>query len=243
MNSYVLTISYDGSRYFGWQKTKAGPTIQESLERAIAQITEESVIPEAASRTDRGVHATGQVVSFTLQKSRDPDVFLKELNAVLLQDIRVLKLERASSNFHPTLQARHKEYHYRICLGAVQNPVWRSYSWHFPAPIDLDRMQKVSLQFLGTQDFSALANRSEKNSICSLTAIRFECLEDQRLQIAMRGDRFLYKMARNLAGTLLYIGCKKIPAHCIPTLLLSKDRKQAGITAPAHGLFLYRVEY
>ena len=240
---YLTTLSYDGTRYLGWQKTKMGPSIQDSLEQAIRQITQETSLPEAASRTDRGVHAEGQVVLFSLSTSWERASLQKALNAVLPLDIRVKTLKEAPPSFHPSVQAKGKEYHYRICLGPVQEPHNRSYSWHFKRPLDLKKMEQGAEALLGTRDFSALANEPEENPICTLTQISFVPLERNRLQICLQGNRFLYKMARNLAGTLLYMGCGKLPADCIPALLASKDRKAAGMTAPAHALFLHRVDY
>ncbi len=234
---YKLIISYDGTRYFGWQKTNVGPTIQEELQKAVAKITQETAVPEAASRTDRGVHAKGQVVHLSLQK----EIALRSLNAVLPSDIRVLELEPAA--FHATLDAVKKEYHYHLCLGAVQDPIHRLYSWHTRYPLDLEKMRRASKDLLGTHDFSAFANEPEENPHCSLESIQIEELPGERLQIALIGNRFLYKMARNLSGTLVYIGCGKLPLDCIPSLLASRDRKAAGITAPAHGLVLQKVFY
>ena len=240
---YQLTVSYDGTHYFGWQKTRQGPSIQETLESALKKVTGETAAPEAASRTDRGVHATGQRIAFSLEKEWEPERLLAALNAVLPRDIRIQALEKASPSFHPTLQARGKEYHYWVCKGDVQDPRFRLYSWHFRRSLDLSLMEKGAKDLLGTHDFTAFANEEKENPICTLAEIAFIPQEKARLQISLKGDRFLYKMVRNIAGTLLYIGCGKLPPGCIPSLLKSRDRKQAGMTAPAHGLFLHRVEY
>ena len=240
----IITLAYDGTHYFGWQKTKMGPSIQETLETATLQITQERVIAEAASRTDRGVHAKGQVVAFSLQNRWwDPLVLQKALNALLPQDIRVTTVHTASPLFHPTLQARYKEYHYFLCLGSVQNPAWRRYSWHFHSPVNREWVEEAASHLLGTHDFRTFTNTPTKNPICTLSSIRYTPLEGQRLRISLQGDRFLYKMVRNLVGTLLYIGCGKLPRGAIPSLLQAKDRKRAGMTAPPQGLFLHRVEY
>lgn len=243
MPSYKLILSYDGGPYFGWQKTRMGPSIQEMLEKALFQLAQETCKPEAASRTDRGVHAEGQVVQFYLKKSFSPFALKQALNAHLPVQIRVLEAQEIDSAFHPTLDASHKEYHYNLCLGPVQLPFYRLYSWHFPRPLDFEKMQQASFDLLGTHDFSALANEKEENPICTLEAIRFVSLPEERLQIQMVGNRFLYRMARNLAGTLVYIGCGKLSETIVPSLLAGKKRKEAGMTAPAHGLCLHRVFY
>lgn len=233
---FKALLSYDGTRYFGWQKTKAGPTIQEELAKALFQITREKVHPEAASRTDRGVHAEGQVIQFTLKQPLAPQKLLKALNACLPKDIRVLNI--SLEEFHPTLDAILKEYHYRICQGEVQDPTLRLYSWHLRYPLDREKIERAIPHLIGAHDFTAFANAPEKNPICTIESILF----DGKL-FRIRGNRFLYKMVRNLVGTLVYIGCGKLSEKTLPSLLLSKDRKQAGMTAPAHGLYLHQVFY
>jgi len=238
MFHYRVILSYDGTRYFGWQKTRMGPSIQESLEMALARLEPGGVATEAASRTDRGVHANGQVVSFLLQKEWEPERLRKALGAHLPADIRVKEVHRVPPDFHPTLQAHRKEYRYRLALEAVPLPMERLYSWHIKAPLDLLLMQKRAQSLLGTHDFTSFANEPEKDPICTLDTI-----EVMQSEIRIRGNRFLYKMVRNLVGTLVYIGCGKLSPDCLPTLLGLRDRTQAGVTAPAHGLFLHRVEY
>ncbi len=232
---YKAIIAYDGTRYFGWQKTVTGPSIQEELENAIRQITGELATPEAASRTDRGVHAEGQVIQFALQKQVEHQRLLRGLNAVLPTDIRVLEL--APQEFHPTLDAVGKEYRYRICQDPVQDPTLRLYSWHIPHGLDRAKMELAAKDLIGTYDFTAFANEGEKNPICTIESIEFDGI------FRIRGDRFLYKMVRNLVGTLIYVGRTKLAADSIPAILASKDRKNAGITAPAHGLYLHQVFY
>jgi tRNA pseudouridine38-40 synthase len=233
---YKAIICYDGTRYFGWQKTASGPSIQEELEKALRKITGEITFPEAASRTDRGVHAEGQVIQFALKKTIDPKRLLRGLNAVLPDDIRVLELK--PQQFHPTLDALGKEYHYRICQAAAQNPTLRLYSWHLRNPLNQNHINEAALGLLGRHDFTAFANEEEKDPFCTLESITFD-----GCYFRIRGNRFLYKMVRNLVGTLVYIGCGKLPPDAIASILSSKDRKKAGITAPAHGLYLHQVFY
>lgn len=243
--NFRLLLSYDGTAYFGWQKTEKGPTIQETLAKALYVLSPNSSLPEAASRTDKGVHAEGQVVSFSLPHDKPiaPHTLQKALNAHLPADIRVLNVESVPDTFHPTLDAKKKEYRYRICLSGIQNPIYRLYSWSFRYLLKIEKMECAAQALIGTHDFSALANETEKNPICTIETIEIAQLAENRLEIAIRGDRFLYKMMRNLVGTLLYIGSGKLPDGCIQTLLASKDRKEAGMTAPAHGLTLSKVFY
>lgn len=242
MARYKLTLSYDGTAYFGWQKTRMGPSIQETLAHAIFQIAPGAPLPEAASRTDRGVHAEGQIVSIDLQKDWESKQLRQALNAHLPSDVRIFCVERAEADFHPTLQATGKEYRYHLCLGPVQDPIHRLYSWAHP-PLDLHRMKKAAADLLGTLDFSAMAGEAKKNPICTIQQIDLTPLPGERLEISVFGNRFLYKMARNIVGTLVAIGKGKLPVDCLPELLASRDRKRAGMTAPAHGLTLFRVHY
>jgi tRNA pseudouridine38-40 synthase len=219
-----------------------GPSIQEALTKAIQSACQEEVIPEAASRTDRGVHAEGQSIAFSLQKPWEPSRLLCAMNAHLPKDIRVTQIKTASPDFHPTLQAKSKEYHYRISPQPFQAPIDRLYAWHFPHPLQIDLMEKAGQLLLGAHDFSSFTSIRPKNPICTLFSIELS-FPERRLQIGLKGDRFLYKMARTLAGTLVYVGCGKMPLESIPGLLSSPDRKKGGVTAPAHGLFLKHVLY
>lgn len=234
--SFKATLTYDGTHYFGWQKTKSGPSIQETIEQAIHSITQERGIVEAASRTDRGVHARGQVIQFTLEKKWDLFVLQKALNARLPPDIRLIELSYCS--FHPTLDCLGKEYRYHLTLGPVQEPTKRLYAWHIPYLLDRNAILEASGYLIGKQDFSALANEPKDNPICHLETIQFK-----NDTFVFRGDRFLYKMVRNLVGLLIQVGRKKILPSQIPSILASRDRKQSAMTAPAHGLYLHQVFY
>ncbi len=225
---YKLTVAYDGTRYFGWQKTKSGPTIQEAIQKAIQEISQEDSLPEAASRTDRGVHAQGQVIAFSLKKQWNSDSLRNALNAKLPPDIRVKSVESVAANFHPTLDALEKEYPYSLCLKDTSDLTHRLYSWAVRSPISLKIMEQAIPSILGTRDFSSLANEPEKNPICTLREIHLLPLLDQRLKIVMKGDRFLYKMARNIAGALVDLGRRKIPPHALPEILSGRDRKKLG---------------
>ncbi len=231
-----MLVSYLGTNYFGWQKTKSGPSIQEEIEVACSRILQEKVFCEAASRTDRGVHAKGQIVQFYTAKKILLERLRRGLNAVLPPDIRVLETEYVE--FHPTLDALSKTYHYDLCLGVVQDPFYRHLSWHYPYPIDELAMRQTIDKLIGTRDFTAFTTERKKNPICTLSNIELIPLGKQRLRIALSGDRFLYKMARTIAGTLANIGSGKLAP-----LGEIADRTKAGVTAPSHGLTLYKVYY
>jgi tRNA pseudouridine38-40 synthase len=238
-----IILAYDGTRFFGWQKTKTGPSVQEELEKAIQHILNTPLSTEAASRTDRGVHAKGQIAHFRTDQTIEARQFQRALNAVLPREISVQDVEIVDDSFHPTLNAISKEYHYWICNSPIQLPMNRLYSWHIHHPLDLASMQRAALDFLGTHDFSAFSNEPEDHAIRTIEHIAIQPSESGRIRIEIRADRFLYKMVRNIVGTLAYIGLQKLSIDSIPQILASKMRKNGGITAPAHGLFLMEVFY
>lgn len=235
---YKALLSYDGTNYFGWQKTKTGPSIQEAVEKALSRITQQSTSLTAASRTDRGVHAKGQVVQFSLTDQWDTKALKLALNGVLPVDIRVLEIHKM--NFHPTLDAITKEYHYRLCLDKVQDPHERFYSWHIYHSLNPKLIEIEAQELLGTHNFSAFCNRDEEgedNPICTIEKMEFD-----GATFKIRGNRFLHKMVRNLVGSLVYSATGRVSVN-MKELLASKDRKMGGITAPAHGLYLHEVSY
>lgn len=246
MLNIKLIIAYFGSAYLGWQKTKLGTSIEETLEQALAKILQQEVKLQAASRTDAGVHAAGQVVNFLLQKPFDLRRLKGSLNGLLPKDIAVLTIEEMPQDFHPTLHTVKKEYGYQICNRPIQLPFHRKTSWHFPYPIDIEAMRRGSTHLLGSHDFSTFCNDLkswDRNPICHLEKIEIAGVSPNRFEVTMTGDHFLYRMARNIAGTLAYVGCGKLDGDRLPQILKDKDRTQAGITAPSHGLTLKRVFY
>ena len=241
-----LTIAYLGTAFAGWQKTKMGLSIEEILEKTLQQILQHEVRLQAASRTDAGVHAEGQVVNFTTQKSLCLNTLQHRLNRMLPKEISVFSAEQMPSDFHPTLSCLKKEYWYELCYGTSQMPFVRHISWHFPYSLDVEQMKKAAEHLIGTYDFSSFCNDRalwDRDPVCCVEKIEILIQPEKRLKICIIGNHFLYKMMRNIVGTLAYVGCGKILADQIPMILASKDRTLAGVTAPAHGLILKRVFY
>lgn len=246
MNNIKLTIAYDGTHYKGWQKTKDGASIEGTLQATLEQILQHPVVLQASSRTDAGVHAQGQVVNFFSAKLPTAfDKFTISLNGLLPKDIVVLASELAETSFHPTTDAIGKEYHYYTCCTPVQMPRDRFYSWHYHYPVDLALMQKAAAILCGGHDFSTFCNKQKRQAyshyVREILTIDIQPLGGGRYRFVIRGNSFLHKMVRNLVGTLIYIGRGKIDIETLPAILNSKDRTTAGVTAPAHGLFLHRV--
>jgi len=242
-NNTKLIVAYDGSNYLGYQDNQTDtPTIESQLRSSLEKILQEKITLQAASRTDKGVHANGQVINFFSHKVFDLNNLIFRLNQCLPKDIRVLDAKKMPYEFHPTLQAKAKTYLYYINTQKVYMPHINGYSWHIYKDLNIDAMKTCSQYFIGKLDFSAFTNRVEENNIREILDIKL-IYKDPLITIQIYGVSFLYKMVRNIVGTLLYVGLEKIKTEEIKNILTSKDRKLAGPTAPAHGLFLDRVEY
>lgn len=246
MKNIVLTLSYEGLNFLGYQKNKAGPSIEEALEKALFQILQEKPILQAASRTDKGVNAFNQIVNFYCRKDLDLKKMLFSLNQLLPKEIRVRKICTKPLNFHPTLSAKAKEYHYFISNNAAPDPYASYYSWHVPFLLDLSLMKQGAQKLIGVHDFLGFSNQKpSKKDIKTIKTIFDIAITKKNglITIKIKGDNFLYKMARNIVGTLVYVGCSKLPLPIMDEILVKKDRKMAGLTAPACGLFLYKIYY
>lgn len=247
MYNIRLTVAYDGRRFLGWQKTRMGPSVQESIEVILEQMLQEKVELQAASRTDAGVHAHGQVVNFLTNRQVDPSRFLKSLNKMLPRDIAILTLDLVPDHFHPTLDCVEKEYRYFISNALVQPPEKRFYSWHCPEILDKKAMIQAASHLIGTHDFSAFCNVKKnevyESHVREVTKITMIEQDPHHFYFKICGKSFLYKMVRNIVGTLVYVGKGKLDQEQIPFLLQNRDRKLIGITAPAHALSLYHLKY
>jgi tRNA pseudouridine38-40 synthase len=246
----VLIIAYDGTAYYGWQKTKEGPSIEASLQAVLHQMFQEPIHLQAASRTDRGVHAEWQVVDFVTSKPwKNFRRLVVSLNELLPPDIRCrYAFEAPTEGFHPTLDVVKKTYRYLISTGPVQLPLLRLTHWHVHFPLDLSLFCESAHLFIGTKDFRGLCNRranlKEEDTVRTVYSVQAQ--EDrlaQTLTIFIEADHFLYKMARNIVGTMVWIARGKIPIESIARALQGRKRSVAGVTAPAHGLSLVDVGY
>ena len=246
MRSLLLTIAYEGTDYVGWQRqpASAGVSVQGLIEEAHAQFAGHASVA-GASRTDAGVHALAQAATVTSHAPQTVDVIRRAMNAKLPEDVRVLDVKEMPRGFHARYHAKGKSYRYRIDTAAVQMPFQRRYAWHLPFPYDLQAMRDAAARFVGRHDFAALQASGSDVLGTVRTLTRVDVLEqrDGTLAIEVEGDGFLRHMVRSLAGTLMEVGHGRRPAHAIDTLLASRDRTQAGRTAPAHGLFLVQVSF
>lgn len=235
-----LTCSYDGTRYLGWQKSRSGPSIESELEAVLEKILQHPVKLSAASRTDRGVHAVEQVISFRAKKIPS----LISLVRLLPKDITVTKVEEVDPDFHATLHAKSKIYRYQLTSKPFQIPLNRLYEWHYPYQLDIDLMRQGAKFLIGTHDFKALTNKRAdedyESTVRTLSSILIEEPSRQNYVITVTGKSFLYKMVRNIVGLLLFVGRGEIHPKEVPNLLKSLDRKKCPVSAAAHGLTLLR---
>jgi len=245
MQKYKLLIAYKGTHYSGWQKQKNSSTIQEKIEAALYHIINQNVSVTGAGRTDAGVHARGQVAHITLNKLRYSQKQLQEhLNTILPEDIRILSIKKVPKTFHARFSAKEKIYTYHISLSPEQSPFLREYSLHLPITLEYNKILTALPYFIGKKNFTAFSNKIPQGTIPykTLYEISFFCSKDN-FSLRFRGDGFLYKMIRNITGTLICIGKNKIHPTHIPEIFEKMERKHAGETLPPHGLFFDSVLY
>jgi len=248
MIKFKLTIAFDGTAYEGWQVQKVGTGVQEKVEAALAKLFPTAPRVHSSSRTDTGVHALGMVAHFEVPRAglrMTPRKLLLALNAHLPDDVRVMAVAHASEKFHARFDARGKQYRYAVWNHAAMNPLLRTIAWHVTRPLDVKAMRAAALLFVGKHDFQSFAANpgyAKKTTIRTLTRCDIKKSGPQ-LTFIIEGDGFLYKMCRGIVGTLVQVGLGKFPAAEIKTMLAKRDRRVAGMTAPAHGLGLWKVFY
>lgn len=262
MPHWKATLAYDGTAYFGWQVQPGRNTVQGTLADALAHLTGEQVLPQGSGRTDTGVHALGQVASFSLAAEIPTANLLRALNRALPVSIRVVDLVDAPPEFHARHSARRKTYEYRILprtteLETICSPFLAPYVWVSPRALDLSLLQEAAAAVIGTHDFSSFAavnpdqaTRQQSLSEAAVAPCNIRTIFDSRwslgdglLRYRVTGDGFLHHMVRNLVGTFVEVGAGRMAADAVPGILAAKNRSAAGPTAPAQGLFLYEVEY
>lgn len=245
MPNYKLTLCYDGTRYRGWQRQgNTLNTIQEKVESALSRILNQPVETAASGRTDAGVHARAQIVSFRAKTDRTPEAILAELRAALPADIGAVSLSEAPPRFHARLNAKGKTYVYRVWNSDAPDVFERRYRVPEPRALDLDAMRKAASALCGEHDYTSFCSdkRMKKSPVRRVDAIDVERLGDE-VRLTFTGSGFLWNMVRILAGTLLEVGLGEREANSMQDILDAKDRTAAGKTAPANGLILWEVYY
>lgn len=244
---YKLVIAYEGTKYHGWQIQLNGTSIQDLIEKALDTILQEKVKLTGAGRTDAGVHALGQVAHFDTTKPITPTRMWGSLNGLLPRDIRVLSVDPVPDDFHAQYSALSKTYRYHICTERVLSPFLLNRVWHITYPLDRQLLLEATTYAIGTHDFTSFANEAHTGVAAydsERTIQRIDLIpEDRGIALEFQADGFLYKMVRNLVGTFVECGSHKKKPSDIPAILKAKDRRQAGLAAPAQGLFLVAVHY
>ncbi|RMH06853.1 MAG: tRNA pseudouridine(38-40) synthase TruA [Nitrospirae bacterium] len=244
MSTFKLILEYDGTAYAGWQRQLHQPTIQAALESALEQITCRRVHTIAAGRTDAGVHALHQVVSFRTEKALQAEQWTRALNGLLPPDISVKSTEQVSDTFHARYDAVAKVYEYRIINQPTRPALERHRGWHIFRPLDVEAMQQAARILIGRHDFSSFQGSPTQvlNPICHLHRLVLQP-EGSIIRITIQADRFLKQMVRTVVGTLVEIGLQRRSPETMDEILRAKDRRAAGKTAPPHGLYLMDVFY
>jgi len=248
--NFKLTLAYDGHDFAGWQVQPDCPTIQGALVSAIEQLTGERTLPQGSGRTDAGVHALAQVASFELASPIPTGNLRTALNDILPASIRVLEVEEAAPDFHARRSARAKTYRYRIHRGQICSPFHARYVYHYPYPLDEQRMIEAAETVEGEHDFTSFAavdpeikkEGLEVDNVRTIFSSQWQHVGDELLY-TVRGNGFLHHMVRNLVGTFLMIGKGTVKKEDVSRILEERNRAAAAATAPAGGLFLVSVEY
>ena len=245
MRHIRLVVEYDGSQLHGWQRQDNAPTVQQHLEEALAKLLTHETQVVGASRTDAGVHARGQVASFRTEREIPVHGIRRGLNSLLPDMIAVRDAAEVAEEFHPRFSATGKHYRYSILTRNERSPRLRDRAWHHPEPLDVVAMQQAARALIGEHDFSAFrsAGCAAKTTVRRVDVIALTRAQPSVLEVDIRGNAFLRQMVRIIVGTLAEVGTgKRAPAQ-VAEILASKDRTQAGITAPGHGLELIEVRY
>ncbi len=245
MRNIKLVLAYDGTAYHGFQRQANAMTIQQIVEERLQKIFGHPITIYGAGRTDAGVHAYGQVVSFLTDGTIPAERIPLATRGLLPPDIVVVAAAEETEAFHARHMAQSKIYRYRLVNSRLANPFERNYAWHFPLPLDAELMQQAAQVIVGTHDFSAFRASGGPPVSPVRTIMAADCRQEgsSLIEFEFWGTGFLYHMVRNLVGTLVKVGQHRITPQDFADILQSRDRHAAGVTAPAQGLYLMEVKY
>ncbi|RSJ76013.1 tRNA pseudouridine(38-40) synthase TruA [Streptococcus cristatus] len=247
MTRYKALISYDGHDFAGFQRQPHARSVQEEIEKTLTRINKgQPIVIHGAGRTDSGVHALGQVIHFDLPSARDEEKLRFALDTQTPEDIDVISVEEVTEDFHARYQPHSKTYEFLVDIGRPKNPMMRHYATHYPYPLEISLMEQAIKALEGTHDFTGFtaSGTSVENKVRTITKASMT-FDAQRnfLVFTFSGNGFLYKQIRNMVGTLLKIGNKRMPVNQIERILEEKDRQLAGPTAAPNGLYLKEIIY
>ena len=240
-----LTVAYDGSEFYGFQKQREEPTVQSVLEEALSRINHARIIATGAGRTDSGVHAVGQVVCFKPEVQIPVQNWPKALNAILPGSLVVKSAQVVDENFHPIRDAKYKVYVYYMKTADYLLPFERRYVYRVPVELDVREMQRAGLKLIGKKDFASfqVTGRPVVSTIRKMYQLGLRREENDLIVVKLIANGFLYKMARSIVGTLIEVGRGNLTPEDLDDILNARDRRRAGPTAKAYGLTLLNVQY
>lgn len=241
---YRATVEYDGTEFLGYQIQAAGRTVQGEIERSLSQVTRTFVRIDAAGRTDTGVHATGQVIAFNLAWRHTVEDLHRALNATLPHDIVFSSLTTADREFHPRFDALSRTYRYQIVNQRWPEVLSRRYAYHVKPPLNVVAMNEAAKTLLGSHDFASFGKPPQgNNSVREVLQAEWRAVPDNELHFYVTANAFLYRMVRNMVGTLVQVGLGQLEVADVEAILGAKNLKLSSPPAPAHGLCLVQVTY
>ncbi|MGL5259025.1 MAG: tRNA pseudouridine(38-40) synthase TruA [Lachnospiraceae bacterium] len=242
---YKCIVQYEGTRYQGWQKqTSIDNTIQGKLESLLSKMCDTKIEVHGSGRTDSGVHALGQVISFSCDTKKEPEEILEYMNLYLPEDIAIISVEKMPSRFHARLHAKSKTYRYRVLNSKIPHIFDRRYTYQVPEYLKVEKMQEATTYLIGTHDFKSFTSnkRGKKSTVRTISSIDIK-KEGQEIIFTFKGDGFLYHMIRILVGTLLEVGTGKRSPESMKDIIAKKNREASGALVPGKGLTLMEVRY
>ncbi len=241
---YRATVEYDGTEFLGYQIQAVGRTVQGEIERSLARVIHTPARIDAAGRTDTGVHAIGQVIAFNAIWRHTVDDLQRALNATLPRDIVVSSLTTADREFHPRFDALSRTYRYQIVNRRWPGVLTRRYAYHVQPPLNMAAMNEAARKLLGCHDFASFGKPPQgNNSVRELLQAEWQAAPDDTLQFYVSANAFLYRMVRNIVGTLVQVGVGRLAVADVEAILAARNLKLSAAPAPAHGLCLVQVTY
>lgn len=244
MTNFKCIVEYDGTMFSGWSKQPERRTVQQEIEKALQSILKKETAVICAGRTDKGVHAAAQVISFMTETRIQPEKLLIRLNSLLPDDIAVKSAEEVSNVFDARKSAKSKTYIYRIYNSPVRSPIYKNRAWHISKPLDIEKMKQAAAFLKGKKDFTVFDSYNSvfDYKIVDLKEVKIR-KKEKFIDIYVTGDRFLYKMIRKITGELARIGKYEQTFENFKNSIIKKDKTKIGKPAPACGLYLVKVVY
>lgn len=242
---YAMIVEYDGGAYSGWQRQKNHISVQEEIEKALSRLFGEKITIVGSGRTDKGVHAEGQVAHFDIDTQMSTFRMKGSLNSFLPKDIQIREINKVADDFHAQYDAKRKTYEYKAFISRIKQPLKRNYYIQIVPPVDIELIKECAKKIVGKHDFLAFSvdnNQERLNTVREIYSLEIE-VQGEDIIFTIEGNGFLYKMVRTIIGTLIWIGKGKLPPDVIDKMFETGSRCLGGKTMPPNGLVLKSVEY